>query len=191
MKEASFASLNSGLLARKGGAKPAMRPQLGGIMAQLDPSAEAGSFPTLTPDALEDLGWNDMGDTASIPQNSANIPQNRESADPAEALASAKPEPEAEAEPGRKKPQTRHVVHAQQEEIIRRMRCDRSTQRAEKSGAKPVAFTLRIDKERHLRLRLACTIHNRSAQHIVTQALDSFLEEMNELVPLAAQIARR
>jgi hypothetical protein len=40
-----FASLSSGLLARKGAAKPAMRPQ---------------SFP-IAGAGLEDLGWNDMG----------------------------------------------------------------------------------------------------------------------------------
>ena len=41
----AFASLSSGLLARKGAARPAMRPQGFG---------QAGS-------GLEDLGWNDMG----------------------------------------------------------------------------------------------------------------------------------
>ena len=41
MNEARYASLSSGLLARKGAAKPAMRPQ------------------GFTP--IEDLGWNDMG----------------------------------------------------------------------------------------------------------------------------------
>ena len=48
MNEASFASLSPTLLARKGGAKPAMRPQLAPI-----PDASAAN--------LEDLGWNDMG----------------------------------------------------------------------------------------------------------------------------------
>ena len=43
-----FASLSSGLLARKGAAKPAMRPQ------------GFGSFGG----SLEDLGWNDMGHAA-------------------------------------------------------------------------------------------------------------------------------
>ena len=43
----AFASLSSGLLARKGGARPAMRPQgFGG---------QSGGA------SLEDLGWNDMG----------------------------------------------------------------------------------------------------------------------------------
>ena len=41
----AFASLSSGLLARKGAARPAMRPQGFG---------QGGS-------SLEDLGWNDMG----------------------------------------------------------------------------------------------------------------------------------
>ncbi len=40
-----FASLSSGLLARKGAARPAMRPQGFGQVGQ----------------TLEDLGWNDMG----------------------------------------------------------------------------------------------------------------------------------
>src|ERR671929_1091180 len=44
-----FASLSSGLLARKGAAKPAMRPQ--GL----------GSFGG----SLEDLGWNDLGQAAA------------------------------------------------------------------------------------------------------------------------------
>ena len=44
----AFASLSSGLLARKGAARPAMRPQGFGGQGQ------SGS-------GLEDLGWNDMG----------------------------------------------------------------------------------------------------------------------------------
>ena len=37
------------------------------------------------------------------------------------------------------------------------------------------AFTLRLDTERHLRLRLVCAVNHRSAQQIVTLALDEFL----------------
>ena len=48
------ASLSSTLLARKGMAKPAMRPQgFGGFGAM--------------PGAHDDLGWNDMGDTPPVP----------------------------------------------------------------------------------------------------------------------------
>ena len=47
----AFASLSSGLLARKGAARPAMRPQGFG---------QSGA-------GLEDLGWNDMGFEAPKP----------------------------------------------------------------------------------------------------------------------------
>jgi hypothetical protein len=43
-----FASLSSGLLARKGQARPAMRPQ-----------GFTGGYASLA--GIEDLGWNDMG----------------------------------------------------------------------------------------------------------------------------------
>ena len=39
------------------------------------------------------------------------------------------------------------------------------------------AFTLRIDQERHLRLRLASAYAHRSAQNLLIEALDRFLDE--------------
>jgi hypothetical protein len=39
------------------------------------------------------------------------------------------------------------------------------------------AFTLRLDSERHLKLRLVCAVRHRSAQQIVTEALDMFLAQ--------------
>jgi hypothetical protein len=53
------------------------------------------------------------------------------------------------------------------------------------------AFTLRMDAERHLKLRLACTIRNRSAQQLVTEALDRLIDELPDLATLAAQVAQR
>jgi hypothetical protein len=50
------------------------------------------------------------------------------------------------------------------------------------------AFTLRLDKERHLKLRLACAVSNCSAQMLVTDALDAFLDEMPEIAQLAARV---
>jgi hypothetical protein len=50
------------------------------------------------------------------------------------------------------------------------------------------AFTLRLDTDRHLKLRLACAVGNRSAQMIVTDALDAFLDNMPEIAQLAARI---
>lgn len=58
-----MAGLTSGLLARKGAARPAMRSQL---FASLQ-SSGASAF---SPPDLEDLGWNDMGNQA-YPPNTA------------------------------------------------------------------------------------------------------------------------
>jgi hypothetical protein len=49
-------------------------------------------------------------------------------------------------------------------------------------GAKgKAAFTLRLDPDRHLKLRLACAIRHRSAQQIVSDALDKYLKSLPEL----------
>lgn len=48
-----------------------------------------------------------------------------------------------------------------------------------------VAFTLRLDKDRHLKLRLASAVTNQSAQRLVTEALDRFLEEHPDVQALS------
>jgi len=53
------------------------------------------------------------------------------------------------------------------------------------------AFTLRLDPERHLKLRLACAVDGRSAQQLVTQALDQLLERVPDLDGLAAKAKSR
>lgn len=60
------------------------------------------------------------------------------------------------------------------------------TARATKDKA---AFTLRLDPARRLRLRLAAAVTGRSAQQLVTEAIDTMLADMAELEPLAHQIA--
>jgi hypothetical protein len=62
------------------------------------------------------------------------------------------------------------------------------TPRAEPGMKAKSAFTLRLDGDRHLRLRLACAVSNRSAQQLVTAALDAFIESMPEIGALAAQL---
>ncbi|GGD57829.1 hypothetical protein GRI62_01885 [Erythrobacter arachoides] len=52
------------------------------------------------------------------------------------------------------------------------------------------AFTLRLDAERHLKLRLAGTMHGCSAQALVTAALDRFLADHPEIDAIAAEMAR-
>jgi hypothetical protein len=50
------------------------------------------------------------------------------------------------------------------------------------------AFTLRLDADRHFRLRLACAITGRSAQQIVTGALDELLKSIPEVDALAGRM---
>jgi hypothetical protein len=52
------------------------------------------------------------------------------------------------------------------------------------------AFTLRLDADRHLKLRLASAIVGRSSQQMVTEALDIFLASLPEIDRLAQQLPR-
>nr|WP_106639657.1 hypothetical protein [Allosphingosinicella vermicomposti] len=190
-----FASLSSGLLARKGTAKPAMRPQGFGHFG-----------------AMEDLGWNDMGqqsrpapqltpepmperqpssiaaltpgpvsDIAPEPIAEAAPPvveQQRDLATHFEAPAPEAPAPEAKAIPAPKKRQALDFATTAAP-VLPRSRVVPGT----KAKA---AFTLRLDPERHLRLRLACAVSGRSAQMLVTDALDAYLESISGLDDVAS-----
>src|SRR5690606_19723213 len=73
-----------------------------------------------------------------------------------------------------------------------------AARRTEAPKAKPqaandsrrAAFTLRLDAKRHLKLRLAATVRGRSAQQLVTEALDRFLDQIPEVEALAAHVKR-
>lgn len=156
-----FASLSGGLLARKGAARPAMRPQ---GYASLVPTQQQ----------IEDLGWNDMGhEPGPTPPVAIEKP-------PVlvvrEALAEAVEAPEA-LEPVMTPAAVRSVS------VATATRLSRET--AHKNRA---AFTLRLDAERHLKLRLASALAHQSAQQIVAHALDRFLESMPEVEALRAQL---
>ena len=191
-----FASLASTLLARKGTARPAMRPQN-------EPRTVAKMHP------LEDLGWNDMGDDNSPP--AIALSPSPMPSDPVVDRAPDRPEPE---------------IKRQQDVLAQRVAAGRENAMAEPQAAAPVrqpapapqprkptrpakrserapaksdshkdqrraAFTLRLDAERHLKLRLASTMRNRSAQQIVTEALDKLLAETPELAALARQVGKQ
>lgn len=51
------------------------------------------------------------------------------------------------------------------------------------------AFTLRLDAERHLRLRLASAVRNQSSQAILTMLLDDFLASVPEIGDLAERVS--
>lgn len=138
----AFASLTAGLLARKGGAKPAMRPQLY--------------------NAQDDLGWNDMGDP------------------PAPTPIKAVPVPIAFGQPVAEEPVPPPVVVQQVALAQSFAPTNESTPPRAAPGAKgKSAFTLRLDEARHLRLRLMGAHRHRSAQSLVTEALDRFLDDFD------------
>lgn len=224
----AFASLSSGLLARKGGARPAMRPQGFG---------QAGA-------GLEDLGWNDMGfeppKPANLPERDAEhdgfgeeVPeqplrnplaaltpvgspvhdQRAELADAFNAVDAEDDEdyddtaelyegdaPDLGAEviaiPARKPtvfaapavvaaPAPIEAPVVMTAPVVAAVPKRAPTPRAAAGSKAKAAFTLRLDKDRHLKLRLACAVTGRSAQQLVTEALDHLLADMPELEGIA------
>ena len=224
----AFASLSSGLLARKGAARPAMRPQGFG---------QSGA-------GLDDLGWNDMGfeppkpavapvrdedhdafgdelpeqplrnplsaltpiaspvhdqqaeiasrfaahDEDGEDENGEYIDETAELYDP-EAEETALPvaleaAPEAEYEP-----EPAPVVVIPQRAVAAPARPRRP--RAAPGTKGKAAFTLRLDPSRHLKLRLACAVNGRSAQQLVTDALDQLLNAMPEIDSMAERAPRK
>lgn len=174
MNNRPVASLSPTLLARKGGARPAMRPQLQPLRFQDNTALQ-----------LDDLGWNDMGHevedqapAAELPVAPvADAPQTAEivALNPAgeQALASV---PE---------------VVQQQKTIVQRLEKPKSApRRSAVSQGRKAAFTLRLDEERHLKLRLACVTSGRSAQQLVTEALDRLITELPEVGELAGKVRK-
>ena len=188
-----LASLSSSLLARKGQARPAMRPQ---------------GFLQMNTTGQEDLGWNDMGEdfrpapaqapyVAPVEQAYAapkpEVLRQIEALD--EQLAAPAPQPVAEpvaeaeqeeiqvvaARPMKREPVLKHAPTVSQGTLARVAR-EVSAKKAK------AAFTLRLDHERHLRLRLASAVTGRSAQQLVTEALDQYLESLEGIDVLASQI---
>ena len=198
----TFASLGPTLLARKGGAKPAMRPQVAPMTAMGGAQAAQALVQDLD-EELDDLGWNDMGhdeDDAHDPiAHEAQIfaltpaPPNPEAAAVSRVVdAVARAEMAAAAGEPEVLRQQRDVVASiggpTREPAAREIR--RKPAGKSDDFARRAAFTLRLDAKRHLKLRLASTVKNRSAQQLVTAALDKYLAEIPEIEALAAQVTR-
>lgn len=184
MSDANFASLNSSLLARKGGARPAMRPQ-SALITSHGPAATGN---------LDDLGWNDMGPVEESAREAEVLQLTPAPANPATAAEAREIDYQANDQLG-SAPPAEPPVREQRVILAERVaapapRQDAASRGSTRERGKRAAFTLRLDSDRHLKLRLACTVRNRSAQQIVTEALDSLLAAMPELDSLAAQIER-
>jgi hypothetical protein len=257
MSEPGFASLGPTLLARKGGAKPAMRPQFAPLVAAEEEIA------ALADEQLEDLGWNDMGHEDGEESDSEDgadvVPINAAVAagDPAanhnpivrrqqrrleeRVLADAVmtgPEAAADAafeEFGDESGEAEEFAYTaveyddeaegydeDGEEYAEEYGEDAeeqdytplaaapapapaqvtplATRRAPIAPSRPAirpaasqrraAFTLRLDPERHLKLRLAATLQGVSAQVLLTEALDAMLAEFDDLDVIAAHVKR-
>ncbi|QTD56366.1 hypothetical protein [Parasphingorhabdus cellanae] len=234
-----LASLSSSLLARKGGAKPAMRRQ-------------GMAFPSEPDHETEDLGWNDMGyDTnpdhgaaqadaqgpvdadqyhynplaGAIPEvvpavkkqqeeiaaKLSQHPKREEAAAAEPEVTESAPAQEQQAEPVAKKPSvpvplsiSREVAPVVENSNIgvappprkKAVEAKKPTKKrrpAQKSRTRKAkaAFTLRLDADRHLKLRLATAVKNVSAQQLVTKAVDEYLRSIPELDDLAERIPSR
>lgn len=165
MSDANFASLSPTLLARKGGAKPAMRPQ-SGIIGPVDGKEAAAN--------LEDLGWNDMGEEGQAESS----PENDKPVGMAPQAANETIVPN----------QVRESLSRIQAQLDKPADARLTPRQSATVRGKRAAFTLRLDQDRHLMLRLACTVRGRSAQQLVTDALDALLADMPEIASLAAQV---
>jgi hypothetical protein len=205
-----LASLTSGLLARKGGAKPAMRRQItlsgGNDMGQMA-SHVSGH---------DDLGWNDMGYDVNPDQSAASTSSDNrpmlspmsspvQSSAPAASASAAAPVVALYAEDTSEKaaemvaPALPEVVRQQAalQDHVRTVDQSANTATAapvrarsprRHAGAKGTfAFTLRLDPDRHMKLRLASALKNVSAQNMLTQAVDQLLAAMPGLDAVAEQ----
>ena len=229
MSEASFASLGPTLLARKGGAKPAMRPQLTPLPEDLSALA------ALADEQLEDLGWNDMGadrEFDRISERGVDRGTGRDApllsikpgaksalraveetgslgADPGCEAGDKTADspvaledtadivgigPHARAARAPLQPAAAPTVHDQRKRLEDRFAAEAArsgaTLRSGPTQARRAAFTLRLDAERHLKLRLASTMHGVSAQSLVTEALDALLAEIDGLDTLVERMKR-
>jgi hypothetical protein len=231
-----LASLTSGLLARKGGARPAMRRQ------------PLGSGP-VNPggNGYDDLGWNDMGYdvdpvqsaegpsrvdikpllTGSMPAHNVDAEAAVDAAEQdfggAGDFSSVTPLPWASDGMGDAAAEVPEVVR-QQEVLQVRVGTPRAEAQSvpqsepqlvqapevpdaivpavkavgraskprravsEATAREKAAFTLRLDAERHLRLRLASAIYNRSAQQILIDVLDEYLSQLPEIDAMASRL---
>jgi hypothetical protein len=196
-----IASLSGILLARKGMARPAMRRP-----SMLSSNGNATM-------AQDDLGWNDMGyDVDPDPTtpmdydhrfNGANplaaaVPEVKHLQDRLANALSTDIEPDARFDSFADAPESitdAHTIVTMTPESVTRpvshmgaTDAPRSRARAKPGLKEKAAFTLRLDSERHLKLRLASAVRHQSAQQLVTDALDAFLGAMPEIGQLAVQV---
>ena len=166
------ASLTGSLLARRGSARPAMRrPTLGGVQI---------SFPTgfTAEPQSDDLGWNDMGEEQAIASAAVPVP-----------IAPGRIEDGSDAAPISP---AKQQLQSLAEQMSIRLKATKQPKRAQPASlvavARKAAFTLRLDPERRLGLRLLSAVSKRSAQQLLVEALDALIAGNDQVKALAEQV---
>lgn len=205
-----LASLSGSLLARKGAAKPAMRRQgVGGLTSitsahddlgwddmgyDVDPSQSdernehqrIDLTPMLTPiqHARDASEHDEAHEVPEVVRQQETLARSFEPAETEEASQVGEaPVVSAKAMVDLSAPLAQPVAQAAAKPATRGRK-----PRGQVSTKGKAAFTLRIDPERHLRLRLASALTRRSAQVILTDALDKYLKTLPEVDALAHQL---
>jgi hypothetical protein len=150
-----LAKLSPSLLARKGGALPAMRSAA---------NANQHHYQATVQQLNEDLGYDDLGGEAEVIALNHDV----------SFVQAAEPE-----------------VVRQQASVATRLSHASKKRRSALAEGRNAAFTLRLDADRHLQLRMACTLQNRSAQQMITDALDQMIADLPDVAMLVAQAAKR
>lgn len=154
----------------------------------------------------DDCGWNDMGYDMNYDVNpDPSTPMDYEHDHGYNPLANAVPEVKPEVKQQQERIAEQLQVQAEELGVVEHeapaapvvkiaaprpvaAKAPISKQRAAPGSKGKSAFTLRLDGDRHLKLRLACAISNKSAQQLVTAALDAFIDAMPEITTLAAHV---
>lgn len=195
-----FASLTAGLLARKGNARPAMRRQ--------PHFAAHGAVPL----GHDDLGWNDMGYDVDPARQIDDVRDGH--VDPARGLspmhhhgdvhvADAHGLDAADMHPIN---DTVEVITPFAEPEVRRQmqtlakaitvnatqpdakKAGKGASRAQAGTRGKYAFTLRLDPDRHLRLRLMSAASKCSTQQLLVAMIDEYLGQRPEIDSLVARL---
>lgn len=208
-----LASLSAGLLARKGSARPAMRRQTApGVGAGFHGHDDLGWN-----DMGYDVNPHHLavepprGASHGLSPMLSTVDPAADEVDAIDALADAverampEPEPAVSASvapivadaplPAASEPplvvRQRAMIAAAVEEMAEpapRRPQRKPAARAQAGTRGNYAFTLRLDPDRHLRLRLASATSNRSAQQILIALVDEFLSTQPEIDAFAARL---
>lgn len=209
-----LASLSGLLLARKGAARPAMRrPTADGNVGNLsvlhedlgwnDMGYDVDPDQSVPMDHEHDSGRNPLAN--AVPEANSYVREQQqqiarqleaqaevgfESIAPLPAVTAAEPVKlsMAPSQLSERPSLVQAPAKAADAEVAEPISIEQFKKRAAPGSKSKAAFTLRLDADRHLKLRLACAVNNKSAQMLVTEALDVLLDNMPEIAQLAARL---